>query len=349
MIKEARIVDVEKVAVIGSGNWGTVIARMLGTNVVQQKGFDHEIKMWVYEEMVGERKLTELINEKHENVKYLPGVSIPENVIAVPDLLEAAEGATILVIVIPHQFVNDICGKLKGKVHPKAKAVSLVKGFDTTQSGIRPISHVIKEALKIPVCTLSGANLANEISEEKFSETTIGYKNRQEGELFKRLFETKYFKVGIVDDVLGVELCGALKNVIAIGAGIVDGLKLGDNTKAAIIRIGLLEMKKYIKMFYKGIKDETFFESCGIADVITTCYGGRNRKAAEAFVVTGKSFEQLEKELLNGQKLQGTLTAKEIYSVLQRKGLEKEFPLFTTVYKIVSEGLDPRKIVEDIV
>ncbi|PKC16590.1 hypothetical protein RhiirA5_347453 [Rhizophagus irregularis] len=255
MIKEARIVDVEKVAVIGSGNWGTVIARMLGTNVVQQKGFDHEIKMWVYEEMVGERKLTELINEKHENVKYLPGVSIPENVIAVPDLLEAAEGATILVIVIPHQFVNDICGKLKGKVHPKAKAVSLVKGFDTTQSGIRPISHVIKEALKIPVCTLSGANLANEISEEKFSETTIGYKNRQEGELFKRLFETKYFKVGIVDD----------------------------------------------------------------------------------------------KELLNGQKLQGTLTAKEIYSVLQRKGLEKEFPLFTTVYKIVSEGLDPRKIVEDIV
>ncbi|GES99993.1 glycerol-3-phosphate dehydrogenase [NAD(+)], cytoplasmic isoform X1 [Rhizophagus clarus] len=344
MIKEARIVDVEKVAVIGSGNWGTVIARMLGTNVVQQKGFDHEIKMWVFEEMIGERKLTDLINEKHENIKYLPGIRIPDNIIAVSDILEAAKDATILVIVIPHQFVRDVCDKLKGKIHPKAKAITLVKGFDTTETGIRPISHVIKEALKIPVCSLSGANLANEIAEEKFSETTIGYKNRQEGELFKRLFETKYFKVGIVDDVLGVELCGALKNVVAIAAGIIDGLKLGDNTKAAVIRIGLLEMKKYIKMFYKGIKDETFFESCGIADVITTCYGGRNRKAAEAFIITGKSFEQLEKELLNGQKLQGTLTAKEIYSVLNRKGLEKEFPLFTTVYRIVFEGLDPHNI-----
>jgi glycerol-3-phosphate dehydrogenase (NAD+) len=164
----------------------------------------------------------------------------------------------------------------------------LVKGFDITDAGIRPISRVIKEALQISVCTLSGANIANEIAEEKFSETTIGYKNRQEGELFKKLFETKYFRVGIIDDVLGVELCGALKNIVAIAAGIIDGLKLGDNTKAAIIRTGLLEMKKFIKMFYKGIKDETFFESCGVADVIATCYGGRNRKIAEAHVLTGK-------------------------------------------------------------
>jgi glycerol-3-phosphate dehydrogenase (NAD+) len=187
--------------------------------------------------------------------------------------------------------VSDICDKLKGKVHPKTKAISLVKGFDITETGIRPVSRMIKEALRIPVCTLSGANIANEIAEEKLSETTIGFKNRQEGELFKRLFETKYFKVGIIEDVLGVELCGALKNVVAVGAGIIDGLKLGENTKAAIIRIGLLEMKKYIKMFYKGIKDETFFESCGVADVIATSYGGRNRKAAEAFVLTGKVID----------------------------------------------------------
>jgi len=348
MVKESKVVEVEKVAVIGSGNWGTVIARMLGGNVAQQKGFDREVRMWVFEETIGEKKLTDLINEKHENVKYLPGVSVPENVKAVPDLLEAVKDATILVIVIPHQFVNQVCDTLKGKVHPKAKAISLVKGFDITETGIRPISRVIKEALKIPVCTLSGANIANEIAEEKLSETTIGYKDRQEGELFKKLFETKYFKVGIINDVLGVELCGALKNIVAIAAGIIDGLKMGDNTKAAIIRIGLLEMKSFMKMFYKGIKDETFFESCGIADVIATCYGGRNRKIAEAFVLTGKSFEQLEKELLNGQKLQGTLTAKEMYSVLKRKGLEKEFPLFTIVYRIAFEGVSPDKIVEGI-
>ncbi|CAI2172048.1 18715_t:CDS:2 [Funneliformis geosporum] len=330
MAIESKIIDVEKVAVIGSGNWGTAIARIVGGNVLQLKGFDHDVKMWVFEEKIGERKLTELINEKHENVKYLPGYKIPDNVKAVPDLFETIKDATILIFVIPHQ----------GKVHTKAKAITLIKGFDTSDTGIRPMSEVIHEALNVPVCTLSGANIANEIAEEKFSETTIGYRNRQEGELFKRLFETKYYRVGIIDDVVGVELCGALKNVIAIGAGIIDGLKMGDNTKAAIIRIGLLEMKKFIKMFYKGIKDETFSESCGIADVITSCYGGRNRKVAEAHVLTGKSFDQLEKELLNGQKLQGTLTVKELYMVLKRKGLERE---------ISFEDVAPQKIVEDII
>ncbi|CAG8500306.1 16631_t:CDS:2 [Funneliformis caledonium] len=349
MAIESKITDVEKIAVIGSGNWGTAIARIIGVNVVQLKGFDREVKMWVFEETVGGKNLTELINEKHENVKYLPGFKIPENVKAVPDLLETIKDATILVFVIPHQFLHDVCDQLKGKVHIKAKAITLIKGFDTSDTGIRPMSEVIHEVLKVPVCTLSGANIANEIAAEKFSETTIGYRNRQEGELFKRLFETKYYRVGIVDDVVGVELCGALKNVVAIGAGIIDGLKMGDNTKAAIIRIGLLEMKKFIKMFYKGIKDETFFESCGIADVITSCYGGRNRKVAEAHVLTGKSFDQLEKELLNGQKLQGTLTAKELNMVLKRKGLEREFPLFTTIYKISFEGVAPQKIVEDII
>merc|ERR1712224_825770 len=141
-------------------------------------------------------------------------------------------------------------------------------------------------------------------------------------------------------DTVGVELCGALKNIVAIGAGFCDGLGYGGNSKAAIIRIGLKEMIRFCKVFYEGIQDDTFLESCGVADLITTCYGGRNRLCAEAFAAAGgtKTLEEIETELLAGQKLQGTLTAKEVNHVLKMKNLEHEFPLFTTVYKISYEG-----------
>jgi len=107
-------------------------------------------------------------------------------------------------------------------------------------------------------------------------------------------------------------------------------------------------MRKFSQMFYKDVKDETFFESCGVADLVTTCAGGRNRRVAEAHVTTGKSFDQLEKEMLNGQRLQGTSTAKDMYGILSKKGLLKEFPLMTVIYRICYEGLPPIKIVEDI-
>ena len=184
-----------------------------------------------------------------------------------------------------------------------------------------------------------GANVANEMASDAFCETTIGYTDAANGELFRLAFDDPAFKVGTVEDTVGVELCGALKNIVAIGAGFVDGLGMGGNTKAAIIRIGLNEMVKFCKMFYTGVQDATFLESCGVADLITTCYGGRNRKCAEAFAKHGKtkSLDEIEAELLGGQKLQGTLTAKEVNHILKMKGLESEFPFFTTVYKISYE------------
>jgi glycerol-3-phosphate dehydrogenase (NAD+) len=149
-----------------------------------------------------------------------------------------------------------------------------------------------------------GANLANEVADEKFCETTIGCKDKKMAPILRDLFQTPNFRVVVSDDVDAIEICGALKNIVACGAGFVDGLALGDNTKAAVIRLGLMEMIKFVDVFYPGSKLSTFFESCGVADLITTCYGGRNRKCSEAFVTSGKSIEQLEKEMLNGQKLQ---------------------------------------------
>ncbi|KAI3654546.1 hypothetical protein MP228_000600 [Amoeboaphelidium protococcarum] len=336
----------EKVCLIGSGNWGSAIAKICGNNVVKHSDiFDQEVKMWVFEEMVDGQKLTDIINTKHENTKYLPGIKLPSNVVANPDVVDTCRDATVLVFVIPHQFVKSTCEKLRGNIRPDAKAISLIKGVDIKMGGLSLISDVIREELNIDVSALMGANIASEVAQEQFCETTIGYANLENGKLLAKLFHTSYFHVRIVDDHASVELCGALKNVVGIAAGLVDGLKLGDNTKAAIIRIGLQEMRRFCKHFYNG-KDETFFESCGVADLITTCYGGRNRKVAEAHVVTGKSFEELEKEMLNGQKLQGTSTALEVHEVLKNQNLVQKYPLFTAVYRIVYEKYAPSHIIE---
>jgi glycerol-3-phosphate dehydrogenase (NAD+) len=179
-----------------------------------------------------------------------------------------------------------------------------------------------------------------QMANDDFCETTIGYTDAANGALWKAAFHCPSFMVGTVPDTVGGELCGALKNIVAIGAGFADGLGYGGNTKAALIRIGLKEMVKFSKMFYPTVEDDTFMESCGVADLITTCYGGRNRLCAEAYAkgYPNVTFDEVERDLMNGQSLQGTLTAKEVNHVLKAKGLEGEFPIFTQVYRISYEG-----------
>jgi glycerol-3-phosphate dehydrogenase (NAD+) len=416
----------QKVAVIGSGNWGSVAARIVGQNVLSNPDrFDADVNVWVFEEQLKADaamlrhafasvndgnpsgtidaaavqrvaaeltvqpftaddaaaavlatggangtinldqltkwwvdtgraehtvQLTDVINQTNENVKYLPNAKLGANVRAVPDLIDAVRGATMLVFVTPHQFIKGLCAQLKPHVAPggAVKAVSLIKGMDVTEHGFELISGLLRQELDIDCSVLMGANIANEIALEKFSEATVGYSERANGELFQTLFHTPYFHVNAVPDVVGAELCGTLKNIVAIGAGFVDGLELGNNTKAAIIRIGLGEMMKLAQLLFPTVKTATFFESCGVADLITTCFGGRNRKVAEAYVAAAgtKSWDVLEAELLGGQKLQGVLTSHEVQAVLKKKGLEKEFPLFTTINRICTGDIEPSRIVD---
>ncbi|KAJ3305106.1 Glycerol-3-phosphate dehydrogenase [Kappamyces sp. JEL0829] len=338
----------EKVCLIGSGNWGSAIAKIVGRNVTKFPEFDNEVRMWVFEEIVKGERLTEIINQTHENVKYLPGIPLPKNIVAVPELLKTVEGATLLIFVVPHQFVKGVCEQLYERLEPGARAISLIKGVDASAEGITLISDIINGSLGIDCSVLMGANIAQGVAMDEFCESTIGYNLKENAEAFVKVFHTPQFRISAVPDVAGVELCGALKNIVAIAAGLVDGLKCGDNTKAAIIRLGLVEMKRFARQFYEGVEESTFFESCGVADLITTCYGGRNRKVAEARVLTGKSFEQLEVELLNGQKLQGAGTAKEVHQILADKHLIHEYPMFTTVYRICYENLNPKAILEEI-
>lgn len=333
-----------RVAILGSGNWGSAIARIVGDNVKLHPRFETTVKMYVYEEIVDGRKLTEIINQEHENVKYLKGFKLPDNVIAVPDVLETAQDADILIFVVPHKFVPGICKPLVGKLKQTTIGISLIKGFgEGPDGGFILISNQIKELLQIECSVLMGANLAIEVAQNRFCETTIGCKNPEAGKTLQVLFNNDNFRVRVVPDRTTVEVCGALKNIVACAAGFADGLKWGDNTKSAIIRLGLMEIMRFCRMYYgDDVKITTFFESCGIADLITTCFGGRNRKVSEQFILNpNKSLQELEVELLQGQKLQGPQTAQEVFDILERKKDLHKFPLFVATHKILQRLLKP--------
>lgn len=202
-----------RVAVIGSGNWGSVASRLIASNTVKLPSFYDEVRMWVFEEILPTgKKLSESINEENENCKYLPGIKLGPNVIADPDLESAVKDANMLVFVTPHQFVEGICKKLVGKLRPGAEAISLIKGMEVKMEGPCMISKLIADTLGINCCVLMGANIANEIAVEKFSEATIGYrKDKEVANRWAKLFTTPYFLVSVAEDIEGVELCGTLK------------------------------------------------------------------------------------------------------------------------------------------
>lgn len=244
----------KRVAIVGSGNWGSTIAKIVGTNVQSNPKFEKQVKMYVYEELVNGRKLTEIINTEHENVKYLPGHKLPTNIVAVPDVLEAAHDADIIIFVLPHQFMTSTCKPLIGKLKKDAFGVSLCKGFYINEKGeVDLISNMVRNLLNIECLVVMGANIASEVAAGQFCEATIGSRNKNHGLLLKEVLQTDYFRIVVSEDLEVVEACGALKNIVAIGAGFCDGLNFGDNTKAAVIRLGLMEVMKFCDIFYQSI------------------------------------------------------------------------------------------------
>jgi len=350
------------VCIVGSGNWGSTAAKIIGENIMSgdaKNYFNQDVRMWVFDEKIPQadgsvRNLSEIINTDHENVKYLKGIKLPENVRAVPDIKDAVAGATVLVWVLPHQFIPKTAMGVKDVVEKDAVSISLVKGgVDIKADGLKLCSETICEIMGHDVSVIMGANVADEVARGDFCEATIGATSKQTGELFHKLFDMKTFSVNVVDEVPSVELCGALKNVVALAAGFTDGIGMGSNTKAAVVRIGLKEMQKFIAHFYPKTKTEVFSESCGVADLITTCFGGRNRKCAEAFAesrISGqpRTWEEIETTMLNGQKIQGTLTAEEIMPLIQHHRLESELPLMCATYNIAFKDASPKSLLDNL-
>ena len=330
-----------QVAFVGSGAWACSAANLVARNCKQREDFEEDVRMWVYEEEVDGRMLTEIINQDHENIKYLPGIKLEENVVAYPNLDDVISEADIIVFCVPHQFVHSICKQMVGKVRQDAIAISLTKGMRLRSDGAQLISDMIRRKLGIDCSVLMGANIAEEIGKGELSEATIGYKWPENARLFQEMFQSDSFLVETVQDVEGAELCGTLKNVVALAAGFVKGLGYGSNAKAAIMRAGMSEMRRLAKRLYFTVQDETFFMSCGLADLIATCEGGRNQRVARAFAELNgqKTLGMLEEEMLKGQKLQGELTSNEVQAVLRAKGWELDFPLFTTVNRIIHGSL----------
>ncbi|CAI5760582.1 unnamed protein product [Candida verbasci] len=345
-----------KVSIIGSGNWGTAVAKLVAENTSEKPEiFQKDVQMWVFEEEINGKKLTEIINTEHENVKYLPDIKLPENLIANPDIVDTVKDSDLIVFNIPHQFLGRIVKQLKGHVKPTARAISCLKGLEVGPDGCQLLSTAITDQLGIYCGVLSGANIATEVAKGNWSETSIAYTVpgdfRGEGKdidefVLKQCFHRPYFHVRVIADVVGASIAGALKNVVACAVGFVVGAGWGDNAKAAIMRIGIKEIIHFAsyweKFGMKGIlppNPATFTEeSAGVADLITTCAGGRNVKVAKYMIENNVDAWEAEKTVLNGQSSQGIITAKEVHEALVSFKLQHEFPLFEATYKVIYEG-----------
>ena len=358
LIVMASFVASKKVGVIGGGNWGTAVARHLAN------GNEDEVKMWVHEEKVGGRNLTAIINESGINVKYLPDIKLPSNLKACSDLGDVCKEADVIFLAIPHQFLSNVLKQMTNLLKKDVVVVSLIKGLTIKEDGPELLSSIISSMLNLEteVAVLMGANVASDVAHDELVEASIACKDLAIAELIRDLVEKNKFEVDMLTtDVASVELCGALKNVVALGAGFCDGLGVGPSTKAAIIRKGMHEMVLFCNLFSGGsFSLETMLSSCGVADIIATCFGGRNRKCAEEYArrmlslgeddlgqeKAANLWNEIEEELLKGQKLQGLGTCEEVMMCLT-SGVGQDrsaFKLFPLIYEIAFKGRDVKSL-----
>ncbi len=210
-----------KIALVGSGNWGTAVARRVALNLAQNEAVEEKkIKMWVFEETVNNKNLSEIINQDHENVKYLPNVKLPDSVIACPDLVTACRDADILLFILPHAFLPRTLQTLRGNVKSSAMAVTFIKGIQLSSDGPVLLSELIQNELQLTeVAAVMGANVANDVASDAFVEATVASTNIRTAKKVAALLQCPEFQTQLSTDLSTVEMCGALKNIIALGSG----------------------------------------------------------------------------------------------------------------------------------
>lgn len=321
-----------KIGVIGGGGWGTAIANLLAGN-------GHEAVLWCFEP-----ELAEQIKNRRENNLYLPGIKLEPGIEPTNDLARAAKDKELIIWAVPSHFFRQVFSKLKNFLPANAILVSATKGIETDT--LKTMSQVMAElapshADKIVV--ISGPSFAREVARKQLTAITAASKNKSAAELVQQTLSTDFFRVYTISDVLGAELGGTIKNVIAIAAGICDGMELGLNTRAALITRGLAESSRLgIKM---GADPMTFAGLAGIGDLVLTCTGNLSRNYQVGYQLgQGRSLEQTLSEMK--MVAEGVKNAESVYRLSQREHVE--MPITEQIYLLIYAGKTPKMAIASL-
>ncbi|MBI5206351.1 MAG: NAD(P)H-dependent glycerol-3-phosphate dehydrogenase [Candidatus Firestonebacteria bacterium] len=308
----------KKVAVLGAGSWGTTLSILLSKKSL-------EVKLWAKDE----NKALSLRKER-ENKYYLPGIKIPQNIFISSSIEEVIKDADIIVIAVPTHVVREITRRAFSNINRSdIIIVNASKGIENNT--LNRMSEVIfKETGNENIVVLSGPSHAEEVSLEIPTAIVAASNKLNIAKEVQELFFTSYFRVYTNLDLIGVEIGGALKNIIAIGTGILDGLKLGDNTKAALITRGLAEITRFGTFF--GAKKETFAGLSGIGDLVCTCTSkhSRNRLLGEKIGYGKKLKEALEEMIMVAEGLKTTLS---VYDMAKKNNIN--MPITEQMYEVL--------------
>ncbi|MFY3792850.1 NAD(P)H-dependent glycerol-3-phosphate dehydrogenase [Ureibacillus sp. MALMAid1270] len=323
----------ENVTVFGAGSWGTALAIVLAEN-------GHQTLLWTHREDQANE-----INLQHTNKKYLPETILPSQLTATSDLERAIQHSSIFVIAVPTKAIREVCANMMKTLNKKALFIHVSKGIEP--DSLLRISEILENCLSPEVVSdivvLSGPSHAEEVVLRHPTTITAACKNIQSAEKVQDLFMNGYFRVYSNTDVIGVELGGALKNVIALGAGISDGLEYGDNAKAALITRGLAEISRLgVRM---GGNPFTFSGLSGMGDLIVTCTSvhSRNWRAGN---MLGKGLS-LDEVLSNmGMVVEGVRTTKAAYQLAQK--YEVAMPITSALYDVLFNDKHPKDAVDEL-
>jgi len=318
-----------KAAVLGSGSWGTAFAKVLADAGGQ-------VTIWARR-----REIAATIRDKRTNPEYLPDLRLPPAVDATADAAEALVGADLVVFAVPAQTLRGNLANWVNSIGPEATLVSLIKGIELGTT--KRMTEVIVETVRVPadrVAVVSGPNLAAEVAAEQPTATVVACVDMARATLVQRAITTGYFRPYTNDDVVGCELSGAVKNVIALAYGIITAMRLGDNTKASLITRGLAEIARLGVAL--GADPLTFAGLAGLGDLVGTCMSplSRNRTFGE-HLGRGESLE--EAQAATRQTAEGVKSCLAIRDLAHRHGVE--MPITEQVERVCHEGVDPRKAV----
>ena len=319
-----------KIAVIGSGSWGCAISAVLA-----EKGND--VCLWSYFQ-----EESEALKTDRENKKNLPGLILPENITFTSDLETAVRGCSVMIMVTPSAAVGNTAEKMRPHVENGAVIVCASKGFDSKTQ--KTLTQTIEEHIPTArVAALSGPSHAEEVAKRRPTTLVAASSDLTVAQMLQDLFMTDYLRIYTSSDVLGVELGGALKNIIALCAGISDGLGLGDNAKAALMTRGMTEIARLGTAM--GASLSTFSGLSGMGDLIVTCTSmhSRNRRAG-ILIGQGKSVKEAMDEV--NMVVEGVYAAKEAYKLAKR--LHIEMPITEQAYRVLFEGASPKETVGEL-